>query len=61
MKAELLVPTMVSESLLLLKFFKSRVTIEYIVHTGIPFRVNNSARTMCIKWGFNCDLWASYS
>ena len=61
MKAELLVPTVVSESLLLLKFFKSRVTIEYFVHTGIPFRVNSSARTMCIKWGFNCDLWASYS
>ena len=61
-KAGLLVATMVSEPLLLLKFFKSRVTIEYIVHIRIPFGVNNnSARTVCIKRGFNCDLWASYS
>ena len=61
-KAGLLVATIVSGPLLLLKFFKSRVTIEYIVHTGVPFGVNNnSARTVCIQWGFNCDMWASYS
>lgn len=53
-KAELLVATMVSEPLLLLKFLRSRMTIAYIVHTRIPFRVNNnSARTAYIKQGFN--------
>ena len=56
-KAELLVATVVSEPPSLLKFLRSRMTIEYIVHTSIPFRVNNnSARTACIKQGLNCDF-----